>query len=218
MGDLGGSLLVGEQAGAFDDLEPGVGERADHRPCSVDREERVLIAPDQLDRDIDPTMQDAQITHVLFVEGAEQFDEGLSRLSFGRVANRLAVNDRIVVYYFPTKDDLVGEVVMAMGRQLQETLAPAFAEPAAGHLELLRTVWPMLARPDADPIFALFFEANGLAAAGREPYATLVPQLVEVWIRERSVDTGPVNVDHLRQVAQLAEDLDDAAVMSGAWS
>lgn len=36
--------------------------------------------------------------------------------------------------------------------------------------------------------------------------------------RERSVNTGPVQVEHLRQVAQLAEDLDEAAVMSGAWS
>ena len=36
--------------------------------------------------------------------------------------------------------------------------------------------------------------------------------------RERSGNTGPVKVEHLRQVAQLAEDLDDATVMSGAWS
>ncbi len=36
--------------------------------------------------------------------------------------------------------------------------------------------------------------------------------------RERSVNAGPVKVEHLRQVAQLAEDLDDATVMSGAWS
>jgi AcrR family transcriptional regulator len=110
------------------------------------------------------------------------FDGGLSLLSFGRVAKRLGVNDRIVVYYFPTKDDLVTEVVVAMGIQLQETLAPAFTSPAADHRELLGRAWPILARPDADPVFALFFEANGLATAGREPYATLVPQLVETWI------------------------------------
>ena len=29
---------------------------------------------------------------------------------------------------------------------------------------------------------ALFFEANGLAATGRAPFATLVPQLIEAWI------------------------------------
>ena len=42
--------------------------------------------------------------------------------------------------------------------------------------------WPMLAHPEADPVFALFFEANGLSAAGREPYRSLVPGLIAVWI------------------------------------
>jgi len=35
---------------------------------------------------------------------------------------------------------------------------------------------------DLDPVFALFLEANGLAASGRVPYHALVPQLVEAWI------------------------------------
>jgi AcrR family transcriptional regulator len=113
---------------------------------------------------------------------AAAFADGLSQLTFGRVAKRLGISDRIVVYYFPTKDDLIGEVLAAMGTQLQATLAPAFAAPVAGHLDLLRAAWPILARPAADPVFALFFEASGLAATGREPYSSLVPQLMELWI------------------------------------
>lgn len=110
------------------------------------------------------------------------FADGLSQLTFGRVAKHLGISDRIVVYYFPTKDDLIGEVLMAVGARLQATLAPTFATSAADHVELLRLAWPVLADADADPVFALFFEAGGLAAAGREPYRTLVPQLVEAWI------------------------------------
>ena len=113
---------------------------------------------------------------------AVALDDGLSQLSFGRVAKHLGINDRTVVYYFPSKDDLVTEVLLSVGTTLQDTLAPVFAAPAADHLELLRTAWPLLAQPDADPVFALFFEANGLAAAGRTPYATLVPQLVDMWM------------------------------------
>ena len=109
-------------------------------------------------------------------------DVGLSRLTFGRVATAMGINDRTVVYYFPTTDDLITEVVMSMGVQLQATLGEAFSTPAASHLELARAAWPVLAQADADPIFALFFEANGLAAAGRAPYDTLVPQLVEAWV------------------------------------
>ena len=113
---------------------------------------------------------------------AVAFDDGLSQLTYGRVAKRLGISDRIVVYYFPSKDDLVGAVLLALGEQLQHTLEPAFVAPAADHLALARAAWPLLARDEADAVFALFFEANGLAAAGREPYRTLVPQLVDGWI------------------------------------
>ena len=113
---------------------------------------------------------------------ATALDDGLSQLTFGRVAKRLDINDRTVVYYFPTKDDLITEVVVSMGLQLQTTLGEAFAEPARNHLDLARAAWPVLANADADPIFALFFEANGLAASGRAPFDTLIPQLVEAWI------------------------------------
>jgi len=113
---------------------------------------------------------------------AAAFDDGLSQLSFGRVANRLGISDRIVVYYFATKDDLIEAVLVAMGAQLQATLAPTLSSPAADHVEIVRVAWPILACAEADRIFALFFEAGGLAATGREPFRTLVPKLVEGWI------------------------------------
>jgi AcrR family transcriptional regulator len=113
---------------------------------------------------------------------AAALDDGLSQLTFGRLAKRLGVSDRIIVYYFPSKATLVRDVVVAMGSQLQHTLAPAFTTPASDHRELIRRAWPLLAQPANDRIFALFFEANGLAAVGREPYASLVPDLVEAWI------------------------------------
>ncbi len=108
--------------------------------------------------------------------------DGLSQLTFGRLAKRLGISDRIVVYYFPTKDQLLTEVMLAVGSQLQETLAAAFTTPATDHVQLARAAWPVVSRPEADPVFALFFEANGLAASAREPYRTLVTQLVDAWI------------------------------------
>ena len=148
---------------------------------------------------------------------AAAFDDGLSQLTFGRLAKRLGISDRIVVYYFPTKDDLISEVVMALGLALQETLANAFVEPAEDHLELVAATWPALANADVDRIFALFFEANGLAAIGREPYCNLVPALVEAWIawaadfvegtpeqRRIEAETAIAIIDGLLLLRQLA--------------
>lgn len=148
---------------------------------------------------------------------AVAFEDGLSQVTYGRVAKRLGISDRVVVYYFASKDDLVGEVLLAVGTRLQQTLEPAFSSPAGDHLELLRAAWPIVARPGADGIFALFFEANGLAAAGREPYRTLVSQLVEIWIswtagffagtpaqRRAEAETAVALLDGLLLLRQLA--------------
>ena len=113
---------------------------------------------------------------------AVAFDDGLSQLTYGRVAKQLGISDRVVVYYFPSKEDLVGEVLVGVGVQLQRALEPAFRTPVKDHLELVMTAWPVMARTEADAVFALFLEAIGLAASGREPYRTLVPQLVDAWI------------------------------------
>ena len=143
---------------------------------------------------------------------AAAMDDGLSQLTFGRVAKRLGVNDRIVVYYFPNKDDLIGEVLYAMGAELQATLAPALSVPARDHQALLRAAWPILARPEADRVFALFFEAGGLAATGREPFRTLVPQLVEAWIEwAAEFISGPQT--HRRAEAEAAIALLDGLLM-----
>jgi AcrR family transcriptional regulator len=110
------------------------------------------------------------------------FDEGLSQLTFGRLATRLGTNDRTIVYYFPSKDDLVTNVLSTIGERLMVALAAAFAAPAEDHLALARAAWPALARTDLDPLFRVYFEAIGLAIVGREPYASLAPRLTTEWI------------------------------------
>ncbi|MFF5175645.1 hypothetical protein ACFY3U_23880 [Micromonospora sp. NPDC000089] len=166
------------------------------------------------------------------LEGAldAAFAEGLSRLSFGQVARRLGASDRVVVYYFPTVDDLATNVLLALGGRLRETLAPAFTAPVPDHRALARAAWPVLSRPAADPVFALFLEANGLAAGGRAPYRTVVPRLVEEWIgwaealltgdpadRRAEAEAAIVLVDGLLLLRQLAgpEAADRAAERMG---
>jgi AcrR family transcriptional regulator len=139
-------------------------------------------------------------------------NDGLSQLTFGRVAKHLGVSDRIVVYYFPTKDNLITEVVGAVGLLLQDSLARAFTAPADDHVELAKTAWPVLARPEFDPTFKLFFEAIGLAVAGREPYTTLAAQLIDAWaVWLSALLNGPPT--HRRSEAEAAIALLDGLLL-----
>jgi AcrR family transcriptional regulator len=76
------------------------------------------------------------------------FDDGLSRLTYGRVAKQLGISDRVVVYYFPSKEDLVGEVLASVGIKLQQALEPAFGFPAEDHLDLVKSAWPIVAQAE----------------------------------------------------------------------
>jgi len=120
--------------------------------------------------------------------------EGLASLSFGKVAKSLDISDRMVVYYFPTKDVLITSVVTAMGAELQVLLEGAFASEATPD-ELLRAAWPILASSRVDALMVVYFEVVGLASARKEPFVALAAELVEswvAWISELIRGDGPV--------------------------
>jgi len=108
--------------------------------------------------------------------------DGVAALTFKRVAAELGTSDRMVVYYFPTKADLIVGVVTAIGAQLQATLETAFGPDPLGADELMRRAWPVLASDRVADIFSRFFEVIGLSLAGQAPYNLLAPALLDGWI------------------------------------
>ena len=108
---------------------------------------------------------------------------GISSVTFGAVAKHAGVSDRMVVYYFPTKAELVTAVTIALGQQLQELLGGAFGDEPLDRQDLLARAWAALARPRADPIFAVYFEILGLAAAGHQPFKALASAQTEAWVQ-----------------------------------
>ena len=108
-------------------------------------------------------------------------DGGLAQLTFARIAARLGIADRTVVYYFRSKEELVAAVLAELGGLLMGLLADAFGTDPLPADELLRRAWPSLTTPEADAVFRVLFEMTGQAAARVEPYHTMAPALMEGW-------------------------------------
>ena len=108
-------------------------------------------------------------------------ESGLSELTFRSVGRRVGIPDRTVVYYFPTKDQLVLAVLQRATAQLVDLLAAGVGEGPGRVDELLQASWDALRRPEADPALRLYTETLGLAAHGREPYRSVVTQLTATW-------------------------------------
>lgn len=109
-------------------------------------------------------------------------EHGLGGLTYRKVADRLGISDRMVVYYLPTKTALVEAAVVSLSVSLQGLLADAFGDDRRDADELVRSAWPVLASPDADRVFAVFFELVGLASAQTAPYDALADALLSGWV------------------------------------
>ena len=113
---------------------------------------------------------------------AVALESGLAVLTFKRVGERLEISDRTVVYYFPTKLDLIRGVADALVADMVQLLEEAFGSQRLTQKDLMNRAWPVLTTAPADRVFALYFEIIGLAASGQEPYDVLSAGLVAGWV------------------------------------
>lgn len=109
------------------------------------------------------------------------FERGLAGLTFAKVAERLGTSDRMVVYYFATKDELIESVVGEVASGLFSVLDEAIGESSRNPRQMLQVAWPVFATKRNDPVLRLFFELVGLASARTEPYAALASKILKEW-------------------------------------
>ncbi len=108
--------------------------------------------------------------------------EGVATLSLRPLAAALGTSDRMLLYYFGTRDDLLAAVLDTVGEQLQAGLTAALPDGPVPPDRLLPALWASLEDAGAEAHVRLYLEVSGLAARGRQPFADLARRVAEDWL------------------------------------
>ena len=136
-------------------------------------------------------------------------EHGLIGLSLRPLAADLGTSDRMLLYHFGSKDELVAAVLRTSNER--STSYVDALPPSADLRRSVHDLWAAMRVPEVDRCSRLYVEAAALGLLGQEPYASVVREANARWTRAL--------VDHLarsgvrRPLARRAVSVIDAAFM-----
>lgn len=107
-------------------------------------------------------------------------EHGLAELSLRPLAKAIGSSPRVLLYYFGSKEKMVGEILAEIRQRQRASYDQASADTFA---EACRNIWEQMSAPGSEPLFRLFFEAYGIALRHPRPYHDFLRDTVEDWLR-----------------------------------
>jgi len=113
--------------------------------------------------------------------GALALDRGIGELGLREMARHAGTSDRMLIYYFGSREALVAAVLGELSGQLAERLAD---DAAAGPLpagELLTVTLARMQAPDVRPYMRLWAEVIARGTRGEAPFDAVAVATVDGW-------------------------------------
>jgi AcrR family transcriptional regulator len=136
-------------------------------------------------------------------------EHGLVGLSLRPLAAALGTSDRMLLYHFGSKDELL----VSLLRDSNDRAVAELAElPASeGMRAAVHDLWTAMRSPTLRPCARLYVEASALGLLGREPYASAVRDANAEWMN--ALVTHLMRSEVSRPLAERAATVIDAAFM-----
>ena len=107
-------------------------------------------------------------------------EHGLVGLSLRPMAAELGTSDRMLLYHFRDKDDLVATLLRVSN---DRSVAAIRALPPSPDVRAgVQALWAAVTSPAQSRCQRLYVEAAALGLLGTEPYASVVREANEVWV------------------------------------
>ncbi len=133
-------------------------------------------------------------------------ERGLIGLSLRPLAAELGTSNRVLLYHFGTKDQLVADVLRTSNeRSVAEVAA---LEPSKDLHSAVHDLWSVM---EGDRCSRIYVEAAALGLFGREPYVSAVREANALWITGLIAHLDKSGV--APEVAERAASIIDAAFM-----
>lgn len=134
-------------------------------------------------------------------------EHGLIGLSLRPLAAHLGTSDRMLLYHFGSKDELVADLLRTAN---DRAVAQVAALPCLSGLgEAVRLLWEATRDGATERYTRIYIEAAALGLFGREPYASAVRRANERWFDTLVTWFARVGID--RDLATRVADIVDAA-------
>lgn len=109
-------------------------------------------------------------------------EHGLADLSLRPMAKALGTSDRMLLYYFGTKDELVAAVVDRAADGLAGALELVLPDLSRSPKAFVEGIWGLLTDPAAEGVVDLFLELFVLTRRRGEPYASASARVIDRWL------------------------------------
>ena len=113
---------------------------------------------------------------------------GFSESAIGTLGAAAGTSDRMLIYYFGTKEKLIEAVLEQTANRFGAILDELAKPGVASDTVLLEDLTEKMLSKKMRPMLSLWFEIIGLAIRGKQPYKSIAKRMMlgwENWIREK---------------------------------
>jgi AcrR family transcriptional regulator len=141
-------------------------------------------------------------------------EAGLAGASLRVLATAAGTSDRMLLYYFIDKDELIAAALGEVAGRMVPVLEAAAGPQPRPYEVLLRELGETLRRPQVQPFMRLWLELAAFAARGEQPYLAVAGAMADgflAWIAAR-LDVAPGD-DRTELAARLMTTVDGAVIL-----
>lgn len=141
--------------------------------------------------------------------------QGLAGASLRPLARAAGVSDRMLLYYFDDKEEVLTLTLLTIAGRLQSALAGVAPERKPPQ-QLAPELWSILQGPEMRPVMALWLEISAAAARGQAPFVAVAGQIADgfvAWVEARLA--APAGADRAALAALVLGSLDGLVMLAG---